>query len=93
MKPECKIDSIGNKRWWLNGVYHREDGPALEFADGEKMWLINGVYHREDGPAVEFSDGNKQWWLNDRRYTEQEYYKELYKLGKISYDDYILEMI
>jgi hypothetical protein len=93
MKPECKIDSMGNTRWLLHGVYHREDGPAVEFTNGYKAWIIRGEYHREDGPAVEWPDGSKEWWIDDIRYTEQEYYTELYKLGKISYDDYILEMI
>jgi len=26
----------------LNGKYHREDGPALEYADGYKAWYLNG---------------------------------------------------
>ena len=40
-KPTCEIDDEGNKRWYLNGVYHREDGPAMEFADGHKEWWVN----------------------------------------------------
>ena len=28
-KPECKTDPNGNKRWYLNGKLHREDGPAV----------------------------------------------------------------
>jgi hypothetical protein len=31
----------GNKDWSLNGKYHREDGPAVEYHDC-KEWLING---------------------------------------------------
>jgi len=31
------------KRWYLNGKYHRTDGPAVEFKDGDKRWFINGV--------------------------------------------------
>jgi hypothetical protein len=93
MKPECKIDEFGTKRWYLNGVYHREDGPAIEYADGNKIWFLNGEYHREDGPAMEFHNGDNTWWLNDKQYTEKNYYKRLYELGKISYDEYVLEMI
>ena len=26
----------------LIGKYHREDGPAIELADGYKAWFING---------------------------------------------------
>ncbi len=55
----------GSKTWWLNGKYHREDGPACELADGSKFWYLNGKQHREDGPAVEWPNGAKDWWLND----------------------------
>tara|TARA_Y100001956_G_scaffold56034_1_gene55020 strand:- start:172 stop:408 length:237 start_codon:yes stop_codon:yes gene_type:complete len=41
-KPVMKIDSNGNKCWWLNGKLHREDGPAIEWADGDKWWYLNG---------------------------------------------------
>jgi hypothetical protein len=92
-KPKCEIDIDGTKRWWLNDLLHREDGPAVEYPNGSKCWYINGLVHREDGPAIESTNGNKTWWLNDKHYTEKEYYKELYYRELISYDDYILEMI
>ena len=59
------IDNYGNKRWMLNGEFHREDGPAVEQKNGTKAWLINGRYHREDGPAVECDNGTKEWYIND----------------------------
>jgi hypothetical protein len=31
------------KTWWLNGKRHREDGPAIEYADGTKYWYINDI--------------------------------------------------
>ena len=65
-KPICEIDEYGIKRWKLNGVLHREDGPAIEFGDGSKFWFIDNKRHCEDGPAVEYSDGEKQWYLNDK---------------------------
>jgi hypothetical protein len=60
----------GNKIWYLNGKYHREDGPAIERADGTKYWFLNGKYHREDGPAIEFANGSKHWYLNGKRHRE-----------------------
>jgi hypothetical protein len=55
----------GTKAWYLNGrKYHREDGPAREWADGTKEWWLNGQRHRVDGPAIEYPDGTKQWFLN-----------------------------
>ena len=65
MKPTMTIDEYGTKEWKLNGVYHRDDGPAVEEKNGTKAWLINGIYHREDGPAVEWEDGQKDWYIND----------------------------
>ena len=55
------------KRWYLNHKLHREDGPAIEYADGHKEWWLNGKLHREDGPAVEGLDGYKEWWINGNR--------------------------
>jgi hypothetical protein len=83
----------GTKKWYLYGKYHREDGPAVEFANGHKGWYFNGKLNREDGPAVVHNNGSKFWFLDDTEYTEKEYYKKLYELGKISYDEYVLEMI
>ena len=60
----------GTVRWYKDGKFHREDGPALEQADGTKSWFLNGEHHREDGPAIEYSNGNKQWYLNGGRHRE-----------------------
>jgi hypothetical protein len=52
------------KVWYLNDQLHREDGPAIERANGDKMWFLDGRLHRTDGPAVEWADGDKRWYLN-----------------------------
>jgi hypothetical protein len=31
----------GDKCWYLNGKLHREDGPAIEYANGAKSWWLN----------------------------------------------------
>ena len=54
-------------------ILHREDGPAIEYADGDKEWWINGKLHREDGPAIEDADGYKAWWINGKQLTEEEF--------------------
>ena len=53
--------------------WHREDGPAVEWADGSKAWYRNGKWHREDGPAVEWVDGNKDWYIDGKSMTEEEF--------------------
>jgi hypothetical protein len=72
---EYKVKVSDSKTEWynLNGELHREDGPAIEFADGDKYWYINGERHREDGPAIEFADGDKYWYINGQRLTETEF--------------------
>lgn len=62
MKNGLIIDSYGNRRWYKDNLFHREDGPAIERNDGYKAWYLCGKRHREDGPAVELSDGNKIWY-------------------------------
>ena len=54
--------------WYLNGRRHREDGPAVEWANGYKEWYLNDQRHRPDGPAVEWADGSKVWYLNGQRH-------------------------
>jgi len=66
----CGVNENGNKIWYLNGKYHREDGPAVEYANGDKEWWLNGKRHRVGGPAVEYANGTKAWYINDNRHRE-----------------------
>ena len=70
------VDSNGTKRWTLNGEYHREDGPAIEWPDGSKHWYLNDKFHREDGPAVEYVDGTKRWFFKDEEVTWQQLFRQ-----------------
>ena len=56
--------------WKFEGELHRENGPALERADGTKAWHFNGKLHRENGPAVEYANGSKVWYINDKLHRE-----------------------
>jgi hypothetical protein len=69
-KAELVINRYGHQEWRLNGLLHREAGPALKWKDGTKEWYLNGVRHRVGGPAVEWSNGYKSWWLNGVRHRE-----------------------
>jgi hypothetical protein len=71
------IDKNGNKFYYWNDRYHREDGPAIEFSNGNKWWYLHDLLHREDGPAVEYADGYKEWYLQNKQYTEEEYWRIL----------------
>jgi len=61
----------GTTCWYNeNDQLHREDGPAVEEADGTKSWWLNGQRHREGGPAIEWANGTKSWWLNGQKHRE-----------------------
>ena len=47
IKYEVKVYNNGDKHWLLKGERHREDGPAIEWADGTKCWYLNGEYLTE----------------------------------------------
>lgn len=71
-----------NKVIYLNdkGLYHREDGPAIDSFDGTKEWMINGRYHREDGPAVEWAGGKVDYWFDGKYYPSKEDWEQVVKL-------------
>jgi hypothetical protein len=54
------LENDNSVRYYLNGKYHRLDGPAIELEDGRKIWLKQGSYHRLDGPAMEYPNGKKE---------------------------------
>jgi hypothetical protein len=48
---------------------HREDGPAVEYANGDVMWYLHGLCHRADGPAIERANC-AAWYRNGIRHRE-----------------------
>ena len=79
----------GLRHWYVNGQWHRYDGPAVEFAGQEdrySCWYLYGQIHREDGPAqcwgksMAFSD--VEYFIWGHAYTEKEYYAIQYEKHK-----------
>jgi hypothetical protein len=68
-------------------IYHREDGPAIEYVDGSKDWYLNGKRHREGGPAIEYANGNKYWYLNNVYYSEKDFKKQTVKEVVLTMDE------
>lgn len=46
------------------GKLHREDGPAVVWADGTQLYYFEGKLHREDGPAVIHVSGVVSHFVN-----------------------------
>ena len=78
-----ETDSFGDIHYYNDlNQYHREDGPAIERANGSKRWFRNGQYHREDGPAVELADGTKHWYFRGK-YIDCKTNEEFLQLMKL----------
>jgi hypothetical protein len=73
MQPVMTIDADGDAVWHLNGLRHRTDGPAIEWADGDKSWYSNGLLHRTAGPAIEWASCSIEWYLDGRYLTFDEW--------------------
>jgi hypothetical protein len=43
-----RVFDNGDRGWYLNGERHREDGPAIEYADGLSVWFLNGIEYTEE---------------------------------------------
>jgi hypothetical protein len=69
-EPIMTTTSDGIKQWRLDGVLHREDGPAIEWGDGYEVWYQHGKYHRDNGPAVEYGNGDKFWYQHGKLHRE-----------------------
>ena len=84
-QPTCQISKYETKRWTLDGQYHREDGPAIEYKDGTKFWYFHAKLHRLDGPAYESPSGYKEWWYYNKyiECSSQEEFERLVKLKSL----------
>ena len=73
----------GRKKWFLNGKYHREDGPAY-ISELLQSWWFEGKRHRTDGPAVEYigSGSFKEWWYHGVKIdcSSQQQFEKLIKM-------------
>lgn len=95
-------DNIKYEEYFLNGKYHRIDGPANIhwLNNGQKdieEYYINGRLHREDGPSIIwYHNGRKLhelYYLNGVNYFKVEWIEKLkeiksshYKEQKMLYD-------
>ena len=65
------VDVFGTIRWFKDAkckVFHRENGPAIEWLNGDIEWWQNDQLHRIDGPAIECADGTKRWYQRSQRH-------------------------
>src|ERR1700691_5718741 len=60
----------GDIHYYLNGLHHRVDGPAVIYTNGLLMYYLNGKRHREDGPAIIWNSNHKEYYLNGKLHRE-----------------------
>ena len=75
----------GVEMHFLDGYFHREDGPAIMTNDAHE-YLVMGQYHREDGPARMYKnkENHCEWWLNGKpqlsgKISDEEFDKHWHK--------------
>jgi len=68
-EPALIYAESGFREWYRNGKVHRDDGPAVLWADGQQEWWRDGKLHRDDGPAVIYVNGQQEWYKDGLRYT------------------------
>jgi hypothetical protein len=51
-------------------LFHREDGPAVNYNDGHIIWYYNGLKHNLNGYAELFPDGSKYWFKHGKFHNE-----------------------
>ncbi len=54
----------------FNGQMHRDDGPAVVYANGRQEWWCHGKLHREGGPAVMIPNHHVNWFNNGLHYLD-----------------------
>lgn len=66
------VTSKSDRRWYRNGVLHRDGAPAIVGHNGAhayEEWYQNGLRHREDGPAVRNGMFEK-WYRHGKLHRE-----------------------
>ena len=66
LMKEIWFNTFGTKYWYLNGLLHREDGPAAEYWNGTKRWRLNGkdLFSEKD-----YLEALKEYKLNKSKQT------------------------
>lgn len=65
-------DSYIKEGYYINGLPHRVDGPAITYVDGRQEYYLNGKLHRLDGPAIIIKDLEVHY-INGKFYTKNHF--------------------
>jgi hypothetical protein len=51
MKNGFEINVFGDKMWYKDGHFHKEDGPAVEWTDGVGSWFLGDEFYGYEKPS------------------------------------------
>ncbi|NCQ51847.1 hypothetical protein GW796_08135 [archaeon] len=77
MKIKSMVEGKGVKKYYLDGVLHREDGPAIESEDGINSWYLNGKFK-----GMQLRDGNTKdfsYYIMGETFTEKNFKSTIFK--------------
>ena len=57
--------------YFKDGLFHRDDGPAVVESNGSQAWYQYGEYHRNDGPAIIYPNGFQAWYQHGKIVQEE----------------------
>jgi len=80
----------GNTFWYSDPeceIVHRENGPAVEYANGTKVYYQNCKRHRLDGPAIEYDNGDGEYWIDGVQYTKEEFISKTQPVKELTIAD------
>ena len=67
-----KIVTPEKTEYRKGGKLHRNNGPAIIYADGSKEWWLNGERHRKGGPAIVHADGTERYFIHGAQFPKPE---------------------
>ena len=84
-QPTMHVDEDGTIRWKIDGILHKEDGPAVIYPNGTTVWYVDGVKHREDGPAMVSTSRDVSAWYKHGELHREEGPAVVYKDGSFEW--------
>lgn len=70
-EPAVILES-GERKWYYQGLLHREGNPAIQIPGYENQYYEMGLKHRVDGPAIESIDG-EEYWINGNQISKEQF--------------------
>ena len=96
LNPKDKVEKLyggvtkvlrqnGDTEYFHDDVRHRNNYPAIIYADGGTEWWSNGLRHRLIYPAVILQDGTRMWYHYGKLHRTLHRPAVIFGNGKLEY--------